>query len=98
MSIGTLAWLGAVGFSFVLGRLVLTPEEARRTLTVRLPAAALLIVAVMAMTIFSAVYAVACFIGGSIYGLYAWWMPTLDTWPENTQYILNAILTGEWPA
>jgi hypothetical protein len=82
--------------SMVIGRLVLTREEAWRTITVRLPALGVLILATAVLLLFAIIAAVICFVGGSFYGLYLWWFPRMGDLFENSQYLLNAIVSGSW--
>lgn len=80
--------------SAVLGRLVLTRDQAWRTITVRLPALALLIASIFVCGLGSLIFAAVCFAGGSFYGLATWWLPSLDPLLEGIQYPLNEIISG----
>jgi hypothetical protein len=82
--------------SAVLGRLILTREEARRTITVRLPALLMLVVSTLLMTSFWLFYAVVCFIGGSFYGLGQWWWPQLFEVLDFNGTWLGPVITGRW--
>jgi hypothetical protein len=81
--------------SAVLGRLVLTRDQAWSTVTVRLPALGLLILVIIVYGIFLFIFAVLCFLGASFYGLYTWWMPLFGKSFEDSQYLLNPIITGK---
>lgn len=82
--------------SAVLGRLFLTYEEAWRTITVRVPALALLIFATAIIALFAGIFGIICFVGGSFYGLYLWWLPLLGQIFGNTQHIVRSIIAGRW--
>jgi hypothetical protein len=82
--------------SMVIGRLVLTREEAWRTITVRLPALGILILAAAVILMFAILFTAICFAAGSFYGLYLWWAPAMGGLFENSQYLLNAIISGSW--
>jgi hypothetical protein len=82
--------------SAVLGRLILTKEQAWRTVTVRLPALLGLLFTAFAATTFWLVYAVACFAIGSFYGLSNWWWPQLFEVLEGDGRWLGPIIYGSW--
>lgn len=83
--------------SAVLGRLVLTREEARRTVTVRAPALCLLLVAAIVSLLATLILAVAFFVGGGFYGLGAWWWPTIrDLWCDPLVCLAQPVLSGSW--
>jgi hypothetical protein len=82
--------------SAVIGRLLLTREQAWRTITVRLPALLMLIVTAFLSISFWALFAVLCFIGGSFYGLGQWWWPRLFEVLEFNGELLGPIITGRW--
>jgi hypothetical protein len=83
--------------SAIVGRLVLTPDEALRTVRVRLPALLLVVMATTTWAIFFSVWAVLCFVGGSFYGLSQWWWPQLrDSFDDLSFGPFRAIATGRW--
>lgn len=82
--------------SALVGRLVLTREEAWRTIKVRVPAVGLLVLATVVLTAASLIFAAGCFVCGSFYGLHEWWLPKLGSTFEGLQDIVNTIITGRW--
>lgn len=82
--------------SAVFGRLVLTREQAWKTIKVRIPALALSILCFVVFGAAALIWAVICFIGGSFYGLYNWWLPPFEGLLEGVQYPMGAIVTGAW--
>jgi hypothetical protein len=82
--------------SAVLGRLFLTRDQAWRTVTVRLPALAGLIVTALFAVLFWLLYGIACFIGGSFYGLSHWWRPQLFEVLVFDGAFLGPIISGRW--
>jgi len=82
--------------SAVLGRLFLTMEEAKRTITVRIPALLGLMLTATLSTFFWTMFAALCFIGGSFYGLGKWWWPQLFKVLEFNGEWLGPIVTGRW--
>lgn len=82
--------------SAVLGRLVLTRDEAWRTITVRIPAFAALVFVAAIYIAFLLFFAVLCFIGGSFFGLYTWWLPVVGCGLEIIQAYLEPTITGKW--
>jgi hypothetical protein len=83
--------------SAVLGRLVLTRDQAWRTLSVRIPALFLLTLMFLMASFFWLVFGVICFIGGSFYGLGQWWWPKLfEVLDFNGDFIIQPIITGRW--
>jgi ABC-type microcin C transport system permease subunit YejB len=82
--------------SAVFGRLVLTRDQAWKTIKVRLPALGLLILAIAVFGFFFVIFALVCFIGGSFYGLYTWWMPLFGKSFEDNEYLVSPIITGKW--
>ena len=82
--------------SAVLGRLLLTRDQAWSTITVRLPALLLLVVSAALSIVGWALWAVLCFIGGSFYGLSHWWWPQLFQVLEFDGELLRPIVSGKW--
>jgi hypothetical protein len=83
--------------SAVLGRLVLTRDQAWRTLSVRIHALFLLTLMFLMASFFWLVFGVICFIGGSFYGLGQWWWPKLfEVLDFNGDFIIQPIITGRW--
>ena len=91
----TLIMLAMCTTSAVLGRLFLTRDQAWRTVTVRVPYVALLALALTILTAFLAIFAVLCFVGGSFYGLYTWWLPQVaGTYIDAVNDLVPPIITG----
>jgi hypothetical protein len=82
--------------SVLLGRLLLTRNQAWRTITVRLPALFMLVVSTVLWIVFWTLFGIVCFIGGSFYGLGQWWWPTLFQALELSGTFLGPVITGEW--
>jgi hypothetical protein len=82
--------------SAILGRLLLTTDEARATITVRLPALFELIVLGICASVFWIMYGVLCFLAGSFYGLHKWWWPQLFEVLEFDGNLLGAVISGKW--
>lgn len=82
--------------SAVIGRLLLTRDQAWRTITVRLPALLQLVILSASAVVFWLVWGVACFIGGSFYGLGQWWWPQLFEVLEGNGDLVGPIITGRW--
>jgi hypothetical protein len=82
--------------SAVLGRLLLTRDQAWRTIRVRIPSLFLLIIVVVIATFFWILWGIVCFIGGSFYGLSQWWWPQLFQVLEFNGELLTPIITGRW--
>ena len=83
--------------SAVLGRLMLTFDEARRSITVRLPALLQLLAWLTITLLFLVIVGLACFIGGSFYGLYAWWLPRVASMLEDEMLceLVSKIIFGQ---
>lgn len=82
--------------SAVLGRLLLTRDQALKTITVRLPALVMLLLTVVFAIAFWLLWGIICFIGGSFYGLGQWWWPQLFAVLEFNGEILVPIISGSW--
>lgn len=82
--------------SALMGRLLLTRDEAWRTLTVRIPALLALIVTAICATFFWLLFGIACFVGGSFYGIGKWWWPQLFEVLDFNGEFLGPIITGRW--
>jgi Na+-driven multidrug efflux pump len=82
--------------SALLGRLLLTRDQAWRTITVRLPALFMLAVSTVLAITFWTLFGIACFIGGSFYGLGQWWWPQLFQVLEFNGTFLGPVVTGKW--
>jgi hypothetical protein len=82
--------------SAVLGRLLLTRDQAWRTITVRVPALFVLVVTTVVAVLFWLLYGIVCFIGGSFYGLGQWWWPQLFKVLEFDGELLGPVITGHW--
>jgi hypothetical protein len=82
--------------SAVLGRLLLTRDQAWRTITVRLPALLALLWTAFCAVLFWTVWGLLCFIGGSFYGLSHWWWPQLFEVLEFSGEWVGPMVTGKW--
>jgi hypothetical protein len=86
-----------VACSALLGRLLLTRDQAWQTITVRLPALAMLLLCIVVCGAAAIIFAVVCFIGGSFYGLATWWLPSIGGLVDGAAYPIGAIVHGRWP-
>lgn len=92
-----IATIALCASSAVAGRLLLTRDQAWRTLTVRLPALLGLLFTATWAILFWLLWGVACFIGGSFYGLAQWWWPQLFAVLEFNGEFVGPIISGRWP-
>jgi hypothetical protein len=82
--------------SALLGRLLLTRDQAWRTITVRLPSLLMLLVSTSLGIVFWILFGTVCFIGGSFYGLGQWWWPTRLQALEFIGTFLEPVIAGKW--
>lgn len=78
--------------SAILGRLLIGPG----TLTVRLPALALVVASVVICGAFALMYGAGCFLVGGFYGVFNWWFPSVGNLIEDSRDLLNPVITGRW--
>jgi hypothetical protein len=80
----------------VLGRLLLTRDEAWRTITVRVPALFKALVLTAFALLFWLVLGALCFAAGSVYGLAEWWWPSVLATRDDLWLEARPVISGRW--